>query len=341
MGRYAQLIVSTMVLTAALACERGDAQQVAQPANQPEMAEATTTGDKGKTAVVATARHRVRFSAVDPGAWSDDSLTVANLGHSTLLINYFGVRVIADPVLLNRIGIAFGRWFTIGPRRLRPPALDPTRLGPLNVILITHAHMDHLDVPSLARLPKNAVVVACSGCADLIQPLGFVDVRELNWGESTKIAGLTISAFGARHWGQRLPWGKDRGYNSYVLDKNDSAYTPIFRELAPLKLAIAAFSIGAYDPWIAHHANPEQAWKMFKDSGAEYLLPIHWGTFRLSKEPLDDPLARLANAAGSERWRIVAAKIGEPWRLPAPQTVGSSRHDSDTAGATRGTGRLR
>jgi L-ascorbate metabolism protein UlaG (beta-lactamase superfamily) len=273
---------------------------------------------------------------IDPTRWPDDSLTVANLGHSTLLMNYFGVRIIADPVFSDKIGVALGRWLTLGPRRRMAVPLEPSRIGPLSTVLITHAHLDHLDLPSLRRLPAKAVAVVCHGGADLVKSLGFTDVRELKWGESTAIDGLRVTAFGARHWGRRFPWGKDRGYNSYVLEKDgtrallacDSAYTSMFLELAPLKLRLAAFSVGGYNPWIDHHANPEEVWAMFQDSGAEYLLPIHWGTFKLSKEPLGEPLRRLADAAGAQRSRIVAAEIGKPWRLPDTQVVSAYWRDS-------------
>ncbi|MGH7841164.1 MAG: MBL fold metallo-hydrolase [Candidatus Binataceae bacterium] len=258
--------------------------------------------------------------------WPDNALTLENLGHATLLMNFFGVRVISDPTLFNRVGVSLDSILTIGPRRLVAPVLPPDRLQTVKVILITHAHMDHLDLPSLKALPKSAIVVACAGCSALIQPLGFRDVRELNWGEQTTVEGLTISAMGARHWGKRFPpFGRDYGFNSYILEKDghrmllacDSAATDLFAALAANPPEVAAFSIAAYDPWIWNHANPEQVWKMFTQTGAHYLIPIHWGTFRLSREPLDEPMRRLVTAAGADAARIVMRQIGSPWTLPA------------------------
>jgi L-ascorbate metabolism protein UlaG (beta-lactamase superfamily) len=263
--------------------------------------------------------------------WPDDALTIENLGHATLLMNFFGVRVITDPALFNRVGIAIDSIFTLGPRRIIAPPLAPDQLQALDVILITHAHMDHLDLPSLKALPKTAIVVACAGCGDLIRPLGFNDVRELKWGERTAIDGLQITAMGARHWGRRLPpFGRDYGFNSYVLEKDghrmllacDSAATDLFAPLSANPPEVAAFSIAAYDPWIWNHANPEQVWKMFTETGARYLVPIHWGTFRLSKEPMDEPMRRLIAAAGPEDGRIVVRKIGAAWSLPAEPSRG-------------------
>jgi L-ascorbate metabolism protein UlaG (beta-lactamase superfamily) len=261
----------------------------------------------------------------NPSQWRNDALTIANLGHATLLMNFFGVRVISDPSLYNRIGVSIDSLLTVGPRRLIAPPLTAGQLGPLDVILITHAHMDHLDMRSLKSLPKTTVVIACSGCGDLIRPLGYRDVRELKWGEHTAIDGLTVTALGARHWGKRWPYGREYGFNSYVVSKNghrmllacDSAFTDLFAEVATDPPDVAAFSIGAYDPWIWNHANPEQVWKMFLQTHARYLIPIHWGTFRLSKEPMDEPLKRLvADAGGADSVRIMLRQISETWTLP-------------------------
>ena len=275
-----------------------------------------------------------------PATWPSDALTIANLGHATLLMNFYGVRVISDPTLFDRVGLALDSIVTFGPHRYVAPPLQPAALGPLDVILVTHAHMDHLDLPSLEALPKSATVIACAKCAALIRPLGFSDVRELNWGESTTVKGLTVTAMAARHWGKRWPpYGVEYGFNSYVLDRGshrmllacDSAYTDVFAALASRPPEVAAFSIGAYDPWIRNHADPEQVWAMFRQTGARYLVPIHWGTFRLSKEPMDEPLRRLLEDSGDRADAIVLREIGESWRMPpatrtAAATDGGGSH---------------
>ncbi len=262
---------------------------------------------------------------LDLSAWRDDALTIANLGHATLLMDYFGVRVISDPSLFQHVGLAIGPLVTIGPGRFTAPPLEPSGLRSVQVILITHAHMDHLDIPSLKAMGKDAVVVACARCAPLIEPLGFRDVRELKWGEKTEVRGLTITAMGAEHWGRRWPpFGTDYGFNSYVLEKDghrmllacDSALTGLFAELRANPPEVAAFSIGAYNPFIWNHANPEQVWQMFQQTGARYLIPIHWGTFKLSREPMEEPLQRLIAAAGVDADRIVIKQIGVAWTLP-------------------------
>jgi L-ascorbate metabolism protein UlaG (beta-lactamase superfamily) len=263
---------------------------------------------------------------LEPASWPDNSLTIANLGHATVLMNFFGTRVLSDPSLFSRVGMSIDSILTIGPKRFVDPPLAPAQLQHLDLILITHAHMDHLDLPSLKAMPKTAVVVACSKCSKLIAPLGFKDVRELKWGESTVVKGLTVRAMGARHWGRRWPpFGEDYGFNSYVLERDgrrmllacDSAETDLFASLASTPPDVAVFSIGAYDPWIYNHANPEQVWAMFQSTRARYLVPIHWGTFKLSKEPMEEPLQRLIAAAGTEQDRIVIRQIGATWTMPA------------------------
>jgi L-ascorbate metabolism protein UlaG (beta-lactamase superfamily) len=279
--------------------------------------------------------------ALHPASWPADRLTIADLGHSALLMNWYGVRLLSDPTLFNRVGLSIGSMITIGPRRHSAPPLAPAALQDIDVILITHAHMDHLDLASLRALPKSAVVVACSGCSELIRPLGFSDVRELRWGERTDVKGLDVTAMGARHWGVRWPpLGRAYGYNSYILERGgvrmllacDSAFTSLFAQLAADPPDIAAFSIAAYDPWIRNHANPEQVWTMFRESGARYLVPIHWGTFRLSKEPMDEPMRRLIAAAGPEADRVAIRQIGVAWTLPQFRI---DRAGSDVRGKTR------
>jgi L-ascorbate metabolism protein UlaG (beta-lactamase superfamily) len=279
-------------------------------------------------AIFATARADKPMAPTirpNPTRWPNDRITVSNLGHATLLMNFLGVRVLTDPSLFDRVGLAVDSIFTIGPKRISAPPLAPADLQDVQLILITHAHMDHLDVRSLKALPKTATVVACDKCSRIIKPLGFSDVRELQWGQSTEFSGLKITAMGARHWGRRWPpLGADYGFDSFVLEKDgrrmliacDSAYTDLFAPLASDPPEVAVFSNGAYDPWIWNHANPEQVWSMFKQTGATYLLPIHWGTFRLGKEPVDEPMTRLLAAAGPDSDRVVLREIGGTWTLP-------------------------
>jgi L-ascorbate metabolism protein UlaG (beta-lactamase superfamily) len=104
-----------------------------------------------------------------------------------------------------------------------------------------------------------------------------------------------------------------------VLFAGDTAYTDALtrlRQRGPIDLAI--LPIGAYDPWITNHASPEQSWLMFRRLGAQYVLPVHHSTFRLSREPVNEPIRRFLTVAGEERWRVIATEVGATWSLPSP-----------------------
>ena len=256
--------------------------------------------------------------------WPSDRLTAAWLGHATVLLDLWGTRVLTDPALERRVGIGRGL-AKVGPRRLIQPALRPHQLGRLDVVLLSHAHMDHTDLGTLGSLPRDVPVVVQRGNRDLVRR--FRRVHELDWGEAATVGGVEIQSIEVRHWGARMVTDRHRGYGGYVLRKQgravvfagDTAYTDAFARFdpgAPVDLAI--LPIGAYDPWIYNHANPEQAWHMFRDLGAAYLLPIHHSTFRLSREPTDEPVRRLLGAAGPERARVALTEVGATWTLPWP-----------------------
>ncbi len=258
----------------------------------------------------------------DPARWPDDRLTAAWLGHATVLLNLFGSRILFDPALERRVGIGRGL-AKLGPRRLIAPALRPRELPPLDLLLLSHAHMDHTDLGTLRSLPRDLPVLVQRGNRDLVRR--FRNVTELEWGESAEVAGIHVESIEVRHWGARLVTDSHRGYGGFLLSKagrtvvfaGDTAYTDAFARLrsrGPIDLAI--LPIGAYDPWIYNHASPEQAWQMFQSLGGEYLLPIHHSTFRLSREPVDEPIRRLLAAAGQERWRVALTEVGQTWSLP-------------------------
>ena len=262
-----------------------------------------------------------------PDQWPENNVTVGYLGHASVLIKMTGTFVLTDPTFGDRIGIAIGP-ITLGPKRLVEPALVVARLPRLSAILISHAHFDSLDLPSLRRLPRGATLIAPPECGDLLGNLGFARYMELAWGERVTVDGLTIEAVPVKHWGHRLPWGKWRGYNAYLLSKDgahllfapDTAYTRAFtrfRRAGP-HLVAAVVGNGAYDPWIRKHASPEQVWQMFQESGAQHLVPIHWDTFRLGKEPIGDAMRRLLAAAGPDADRIVIREIGGAWSWHHP-----------------------
>jgi L-ascorbate metabolism protein UlaG (beta-lactamase superfamily) len=254
-----------------------------------------------------------------PTAWSDDQLTVAWLGHATVLLNFHGSWLLTDPALEPRIGIGRGL-AKLGPRRLVEPALRPRELPSLDAILLSHAHMDHTDLGTLRLLRRDVPVVVQPGNRDLVRR--FRQVHELAWGQVVTFGGLRIESTEARHWGARMITDKHRGYGGYLIQKagrtvlfaGDTAHTDVLTKLGHrYSIDLAILPIGAYDPWINNHASPEQAWTMFRRLGAEYVLPVHHSTFRLSREPVGEPIQRFLAAAGQERWRVVGTEVGATW----------------------------
>ena len=253
----------------------------------------------------------------DPASWPDDRITLAWLGHATVLINFFGRWIVTDPALGNRIGIRIAG-VTLGPRRLSHPALQVRDLPPLDLLLISHAHMDHLDLATLGRLPRSVRVVTHRGVGDLLTR--FHQVDEIAWGETLDHDGLTITGTGGKHWGARTLTDHQRGFGGFLVGgmgrriffSGDTAYTELYQPIGQSGgVDLAMLPIGAYDPWIANHASPEQAWSMAGQAGARRVLPLHHSTFRLSREPRDEPLQRLLAAAGPEQDRIVGRGIGQ------------------------------
>lgn len=240
------------------------------------------------------------------------------LGHATVLLRFGGLWILTDPVLSARIGIRIGnRVFGVG--RMQPNVLEVDHLPPIDLVLISHAHFDHLDRQTLRKLVNGQTRVVTATRTRRLIPRGFGSVEELPWESRTTYRGVGIRAIRPEHWGARSALDRRRGYNSYVLDgggrrvlfAGDTAFTQAFDDLGQIDLAI--FGIGAYEPWEHQHATPEQVWKMFVASGARHLMPVHHSTFPLSDEPVDEPMARLLAAAGDEAGRIVGSRAGEMW----------------------------
>ena len=263
----------------------------------------------------------------DPHLWDDNTVTLAWLGHATVLINFYGVRVLTDPVLFPRIGI--DAWVTtIGPLRLISCALSPSQLPEVDVVLLSHAHFDHLDTRSLASVRGRPAAVMAWATSDLLPRRHYSSVHELCWGDSVRLrtarGELDVQAVEVKHWGARLGRDTYRGYNGYILKREwrtllfggDTAHTPLFasyRRHGPFDAAI--MPIGAYDPWIFNHCTPEQAVAMADAAGARLFVPIHHRTFALSREGFDEPIERTQAAFASEADRLVIREIGDTARL--------------------------
>jgi L-ascorbate metabolism protein UlaG (beta-lactamase superfamily) len=268
----------------------------------------------------------------DPSTWSNETITAAWLGHATVLINFFGAWILTDPVFAERIGLNILRLFTIGPRRLIQPALKFEELPKIDLILLSHAHMDHLDIATLARFKRDIPLVMAKNTSDVVENMAWKHVYELDWGEKVQVGDVEIEALEVKHFGWRYPWEEDRSrgnwhgrsYNAYLVSKNghhivfggDTAYQKYFHRLGErgIDVELAIMPIGAYDPWISNHCSPEQAVHMADQMTAKAIMPIHWRTFVQSNEPTFEPIERFKRALASQPERIALEEVGETWR---------------------------
>ncbi|PYK94074.1 MAG: hypothetical protein DME36_07135 [Verrucomicrobia bacterium] len=268
------------------------------------------------------------FAKPNPAEWNDACVTAAWLGHATVLINFFGIKILTDPALFSRIGIRLPG-FTIGPKRLTAPALTIRELPKIDIILLSHAHFDHIDVRTLHRFDHSTKVITAPRTRDLLRWTRLRDITELRWEEQksmmTPTGRIDIVAFRVKHWGARMQRDTCRGYNGYLLESKgrriifagDTALTDSFGDLRERgRIGLAIMSIGAYNPWIRSHCTPEQAIEMANAAGAEFIMPVHHQTFRLSFEPFREPIERFKNALRHQAERIALREIGETFVLP-------------------------
>lgn len=249
---------------------------------------------------------------------ADTAYSAAWLGHAGVLLRQGQTTILVDPVLSERIGPRIGGR-VIGPGRLGPAPVGVDRLPGVDLVLITHAHFDHLDRPTLERLARPGTVVVTSKRTRGLIPRGFGGVLELHWDGEVEVGGVRVSALRPEHWGGRTAIDLARGCNSYLVQSDDrrtlapgdTAETGEFGGLG--RVDLATFGIGAYSPSEHHHATPEQVWSMFRSLPGDRLLPVHHSTFEISGEHIDEPLSRLLAAASGEPDRVVRVDAGQLW----------------------------
>jgi L-ascorbate metabolism protein UlaG (beta-lactamase superfamily) len=274
------------------------------------------------------AKDTVKFvvpASPGPRTWSSGGITVTWIGHSSFLINLEGTAILTDPVFSEKVGVSVLGLATIGLRRFVPPALQMTDLPHLDLVLVSHAHMDHYDIPTLHQLRRDVPLIMARDTSEFVEDVGFSNLRELDWGQTAEVDGVRIEAVPVKHWGRRYPWDRDRGYNGLLFTKHkrsilfagDTAYSDqLIAALKGRRPDVALLPIGGYNPYIYTHASPEQAWDMFHEMQARFLIPIHWRTFRMSHERPFEPYERLTTAVNGSATKIALHEIGQTWSLP-------------------------
>lgn len=255
---------------------------------------------------------------------------VTFIGHATFLIQTAAGNFLTDPMYSDRAG-PFG---LLGPRRVRQPAVRFDDLPPISTVLLSHNHYDHCDRSTLARLAKrfDPVVITPIGNGALVKSTGLRKVEELDWWQDAKMSALPLTLTPAHHFSARTPFDRNRalwgGFTMAVAHRRiyfagDSAYAPFFREVrrrfGPIDLAL--LPIGAYEPrWFmqAVHMNPAEALQAHLDLESSESIAMHFGTFQLTTEGIDEPVraleqARLAHHVEPSAFRVIG--FGESVRV--------------------------
>jgi L-ascorbate metabolism protein UlaG (beta-lactamase superfamily) len=221
------------------------------------------------------------------------------LGHASFALRLSGQLVLTDPVLCARIQNVIAR--------LTPPGVPVDALPPADVVLVSHDHMDHMDFWTLRRLGPTPTYVVPAGNRERLRALGLTKIVELDWWQSCNVGDLEITLVPARHWSMRMPWTRNetlwggfvvRGREGVAYHSGDTAFGPHFAEIGARVGAIdwAMLPIGAYAPrWFMkpQHQDPDEAGEAFLALGARLFVAMHWGTFKLTDEPIGEPPAKL------------------------------------------------
>ncbi|MEX2145680.1 MAG: MBL fold metallo-hydrolase [Candidatus Rokuibacteriota bacterium] len=235
--------------------------------------------------------------------------TVTWVGHATLLVQLDGLNILTDPHWGERaspVGFA-------GPRRLVAPGMRFEDLPPIHAVVISHDHYDHLDVDTVERLARahRPTFFVPLGIKEWLGDRGVRNVVELDWWQSRVFRGVTFVATPAQHSsGRGLHDQNQRLWSSWVMlgqtrrffFAGDTGYTPSMKEIGKRygPFDVAAIPIGGYSAWSErhpNHVNPEEAVQLFEDVRGRLLVPVHWGTFELNREPFREPPDRLMAAA--------------------------------------------
>ena len=237
------------------------------------------------------------FPKLKPG-----EICITWIGHASFLLQTHEVNVLIDP--------NWAKWLKV-IKRLKQPGFEIHHLPEIDFVLVTHAHFDHLDRRTLRKVAADQPIVVPIGVGNLVHDLGFQIVHELGYWQSVKLGPIEVSLTPCYHWGARFLADLHRGFGGFavkvegrtIFHCGDSAFFPGFREIGENHdIDIALLPIGAYDAPTGRevHMNPEEAVRAFTELKARRLVPMHYGTFRLGYEPMEEPLERLLVAARAQ-----------------------------------------
>lgn len=261
--------------------------------------------------------------------------TLTWVGHSTMLLQVRGLNILTDPVFSERVSpVSFA-----GPKRLVALPFEIDSLPSIDLVVVSHSHYDHLDLATLKQINQinkgRTLFLVPLGNLELLQSLGITNVKELDWWDQQSVGPLTVTFTPAQHWTQRSLWDRNQslwggwsiktsGFHFvYVGDTGYSQdFADIRQRLGPADVAL--IPVGAYEPrWFMgkQHVDPAGAIKIHKDLQSRLSIGVHWGTFRLSDEPIAEPPVELAAArgrAGLEEKEFRVMQHGETLKIPAP-----------------------
>ncbi|WP_250293456.1 MBL fold metallo-hydrolase [Streptomyces atroolivaceus] len=267
--------------------------------------------------------HRLPYAPRPLPAAGPGTTAVTWAGHASWVVRIGGLTVLTDPVWSRRI---------LGtPARITPVGVRWEELPAIDAVLISHNHYDHLDAPTLRRLPRDTPLLVPAGLGRWCRRRRFTCVTELDWWESVELGGVRFDFVPSHHWSKRTLldtcrslWGGwvigDAGGRQLYF-AGDTGYGHWFKEIGRRYpgLDLAMLPIGAYEPrwWLSDvHTDPEEAVQAYEELGARAMAPMHWATFLLSAEPVLEPLTRLRTA-----WQRAGLPRADLWDLP----VGGSR----------------
>jgi len=269
--------------------------------------------------------------------WKDDEINIAWIGHATVLINFYGKIILTDPVFFEAVGV-YIEGYIFGPRRASLPALLLDEIPKPDIVLLSHAHMDHMDYKTLKALtekfPNELDCIVAYNTKDVVEEFKWKSLQEVDWEQSIKLNGVRFKGIEVKHFGWRYPGEKDRSagyiddgrsFNGFVMERDgkkilfggDTTFTDKFKKQKDEKVDIAIMPIGAYKPWRKYHCTPEEALVMAQyHLGAKYFIPIHTKTFD-SGTMIYEPLNWLSKSSKNYEMQIGLWDIGETFTLKA------------------------